>query len=99
MSQYDDDLEHILTGGDFDNEAVIATPGGDLTVKGWFTEPTDATVMYNVEIEAQKPTFMCQTSDITTVRNKMAVIINGSTYQIERIEKIGTGMSVIYLKT
>lgn len=96
----DDDLDSIFANGDFDEEAIFTISVGDaLAVRGWFTDGSDATVMYNVEIEAVKPSLMCKTDDITTVRNKMSVVIRGTTYTVEKISRVGTGVSVVYLKT
>lgn len=100
MPTFDEDLEAIFTSGDFDTCAVFTISATvELCVNGIFTDASDAVVIYGVEIEALKPTLICQTSEITTVRNKMAVVIDETTYQVERIEKIGQGCSVVYLKT
>lgn len=100
MPTFDEDLEAIFTSGDFDECATFTlASGSELCVDGIFTDASDATVVFGVEIEALKPTFVCQTSKITAVRNKNAVEIGGTTYQVEKIEKIGTGTSVVYLKT
>ncbi len=100
MPTHDEDLEAIFTSGDFDTCATFTiSAGNELCVDGIFTDASDETVMYGVAIEAQKPTLQVQTSKITTVRTKMAVEIDGTSYQVERIEKIGQGMSVVYLKT
>ena len=100
MPTFDEDLTSIFTSGDFDGCAVFAIDADtELCVDGIFTDASDAVTVYGVEIEALKPTLMCKTSDITTVRNKMAVEISDTTYQVERIEKIGNGTSVVYLKT
>ena len=95
----DGDLEQIFESGDFDTEAVFGTTP-TTTVHGWFTDASDEVTMYGtVSIEAAKPSFMCQTADITDVRNKMTAAIDDVTYTVERIERTGTGVSVVYLKT
>ena len=91
----DGDLDSIFANGDFDEEVIFTS----VTVRGWFTDGSDATTMYGVEIEASKPTLICKTDDITTVRNKMAVTIRSTAYTVERVEKLGTDNSVVYLKT
>jgi hypothetical protein len=68
-----------------------ATDGNALEVNGHFTEGSDATVMYGVEIEAVEPSFTCRTSEIQDVRNKMSVSVGGNDYTVARIQKIGTG--------
>lgn len=99
----DGDVEAILSNGDFDTQAVftlVASPLSQVTVRGWFTSQSDEVTMFGqVQIEAQKPSFVCQTSAITAVRNMMSVVINSVTYIVERIEKTGMDASVVYLKT
>lgn len=104
----DGDLTSIFANGDFDEQAVFVitpavlvppTPAVTLTARGWFTDGSDATVMYGVEIEANRPTLMCPTASIATVRNKMTVTIRSVVYTVEKIERIGTGVSVVYLKS
>lgn len=96
----DGDLDSIFSNGDFDEEAIFSLSPGTLKVRGWFTDGSDATLMFGqVQIEASKPTLMCKTDDIVTVRNKMNVVIRGTTYSVEKIERNGTGVSVLYLKT
>jgi len=92
----DDDLDAIFASGDFDEEATFSN---GLIVRGWFTDGSDATVMYNVAIEANKPSLICKTDDIASVRSRMTVTIRSVVYTAERIEKTGTGVSVVHLKT
>lgn len=99
----DDDLETIFENGDFDTTAVFTISTGPtvtLDVKGWFTAASQGvSMMSNVEVEAAKPSFTCPTADIATVRNKMSVVIDSVTYQVEKVEPVGTGVSVVWLKT
>jgi hypothetical protein len=99
----DDDLDAIFASGDFDEEAVftiVVSPLSTLTIRGWFTDGSDATLLFgNVEIEASKPSLICKTADIATVRNKMSVSIRSTDYTVERVENNGTGLTVVYLKT
>lgn len=94
----DDDLS-IFENGDFDTAAVFAS-APSVTVRGWFTGQSDEVTMYGqIQIEAQKPTFTCPTDAIDGVTSKTSVVIDGVTYIVERIQKLGTGVSVVYLKT
>jgi hypothetical protein len=95
----DDDLDAIFASGDFDEDAVFTIGLSTLTIRGWFTDGSDATTMYGVEIDASKPSLICKTDDLATVRNKMSVSIRSVNYTVEKIENIGTGVSVVYLKT
>lgn len=97
----DGDLDSIFNNGDFDEEVSFVTAAltPPLKVRGWFTDGSDATTLYGVEIEANRPSLICKTDDITTVRNKMTVTIRSVVYSVEKIERLGTGASVVYLKT
>lgn len=96
----DSDLGVIFANGDFDTSAVFTTTTGPSTVRGWFTSESDQTLMFGqVQIEAQKPTFMCETERVANIMPKMSVTIDAVVYTVENIEKVGTGVSVVYLKT
>lgn len=97
----DEDLENIFTNGDFDTTAEFTISAGTtLCVKGWFTAASQGVLMFgNVEVEAGVPSFTTPTAGIATVRNKMAVCIDAVTYQVEKVEPVGTGVSVVHLKT
>lgn len=99
MVDLDADLLAIFEGSDLDQVAAVFTVSGPATVttKGFFTGPTDATVIGETRIEAAEPTFMCRTSAITAVRRTNSVTISGTAYTVERIQKVGDGMSVCYL--
>ncbi len=81
--------------------SAASDPGAEsLTIRAWFTGPTDAVSIYgDVAIEAQKPTVICKTIDVDAVSRGDVATVRSTDYTIERIEKIGTGASVLYLKT
>jgi flagellar capping protein FliD len=98
----DGDLETIFANGDFDTAAVFTISSGPtvtLTVRGWFQEATEAVSIYTGEIEANDASFTCETADVATVKNEMTVVINSVTYTVKRKQKMGTGVTLIYLKT
>ena len=101
MPSHAEDLEAIFSSGDFDVCAEFSLgSGGKLCVNGIFTDASDEVrVGGEVAVEAAKPTLIVESSKVTAVRNKDSVEIEGTTYQVERTERNGTGMSVIYLKT
>jgi hypothetical protein len=100
MAISDDDLDACFSTDDFAVPATFTIAvGSTLEVNGDFTEGSDATILYGVDIEAVEPSFMCRTSAITSVRNKMAVSIGSNDYTVVRIQKVGTGISVVHLKT
>jgi hypothetical protein len=101
MAFGDEDLDVIFSdGGEFTDLSTFDVNGEPLEVYGIFTGATDETVLFGqVAVEASDPTFACKTADIETVRNRMTVEIGGDTYRVERKTKIGTGVSLVYLKT
>lgn len=101
MPTLDEDLDAIFADDTFTECAEFAVSAvSTVCVNGHFTDASDAVVLFgNVEIEAQRPTFVCRTSEISDVRNKMSVTIDEIAYTVEKISKIGTGSSVVYLKT
>lgn len=95
MAITDDDLDACFSTADF---GVVATfDFGD--VNGHFTEGSDAVQQYGVDIEAVEPSFTCRTDEVEDVAIKDTVEIEDATYTIMRKQKIGTGVSVLYLKT
>lgn len=96
----ENDLDLIFESGDFDTEAVFDTGAGDVTVKGWFTAASQGvSMMSNVEVEAAKPSFTAPTRKLTAVRTKQTVTIDEVDYTVERIEPVGNGVTVVWLKT
>lgn len=99
----DGDVEKILGSGDFDTEVVFTLdPNAPtlLTTRGIFTDATEGVNILTSQVEANMPTIACQSTVIDgVVRQKMACTINGTDYTVERIERIGTGFSLVYLKT
>lgn len=96
----DDDLDLCFNTDDFAVPAVFGVSGPDVTVNGYFTDGTDAAEIFGQPIEANRPTFICRTSAITAgmVRG-ITVTINAIAYTLQKIERLGTGVSVLYLKT
>lgn len=100
MVDLDADLNSIFEGSDLDQvNATFAATGGNVTTKGFFTAPTDSVQIGETMIEAYEATFMCRTSAIATVRKDDAVTVNAVSYNVKRIQKVGAGMSVCWLKT
>lgn len=99
MVDLDADLDSIFEGSDLDQVDATFTVSGPATVvtKGFFTGPSDAVEMLDTRIEAMQPTFMARTSAITAVRRGNSVTISATAYTVERIQKLGDGMSVCYL--
>lgn len=99
MVDLDADLAAIFEGDDLDQVDATFTVSGPATVvvSGFFTGPTDGVTINETRIEAAEPTFMCQTADITSVRRGNSVTISAVAYTVERIQKVGAGMSVCYL--
>ncbi len=104
MFDQSDDLAATYDTDDF-AQCVTFTlaSGGTLKINGVFTEGTEAIELQDTRIEAVEPNVTCQTSDITALRKEdtASLKVDGvtRTFTVKRIQKIGTGDSVVYLKT
>lgn len=96
----DGDLDSIFENGDFDTEAVFTVAGpSTVTVRGWFTDATQQTNLLTQEIETVNPSLQCKAASIATVKRGNSVVIDTVTYTVERIERVGTGVALVHLKT
>lgn len=100
----DGDVEAIMASGDFDVAVTFDTTVGlgaptVVATRGIFTDATQQANVLTNEIEAVNPTIACATSAISTVRNRHTATIDGIDYTVERIERLGTGVSLVHLKT
>lgn len=97
------DLDTIFDSGDFNVNVTFDLSPSDLVIPGIFTDASDRTLMFGqIEVEAQRPSVMVQTSDLTAaVLPGVNVTVAGvsGTFRTEKIEKTGAGLSVVYLKT
>ncbi len=93
------DIDEILSTDDFAEAVVFDLAGTPLTVNAIFTEPTEGVSFGGMEVEAQAPTLMVKTSEIENVAPGHEVTVRTVDYTVERITNVGTGMSVVYLKT
>jgi hypothetical protein len=92
----DAESAEIYSTGGF-GESVTFT--GGITVNAIFTPATEGTIGYGVEVEAARDTLMCKTSEITAVKPRHTVVVRSVTYTVIKIEDVGTGDSVVHLKT
>jgi ketosteroid isomerase-like protein len=94
----DSELDGCFDTEDFAQNAVFTVSGSPVTVAGYFTAGSDAAEQYGILVEAVDPTFTCRTTAITGVTRGTAVTVNSASYTVQRVQKIGTGVSVCYLK-
>lgn len=101
MANFDEDLDLMFEDDEFNTCAEFTISAGNvLTVKGTFAAASQGVLMFgSVEVEAAKPSFTARTSCLTTVRPKMAVTIDDVAYTVEKVEPVGVGPSVVWLKT
>jgi hypothetical protein len=92
----DEAADAIYDTGGF-GESVTFT--GGVTVNAIFTPATEGSTAYGVEVEAARDTLMCRTSEITAVKPRHTVVVRSVTYTVITIEDVGTGDSVVQLKT
>lgn len=64
----------------------------------FFSEGTDRVEMYDLAVEAVEPNIIVRTADISGVVRGWGVVVATRNYTVERIQHIGTGVSVLYLK-
>jgi hypothetical protein len=95
MIDADADMAAIMNAGDFTQNVVVAGQ----TIKGDFTDATDAVSVLDGQVEATRPTLMCATADVENVTRGAAVTVNSRSFTVERIERVGQGLNVLYLKT
>lgn len=97
----DSDLATIFASGDFDVAVTFDLTPTDLVIRGIFTDASDEVAMGGpMMIEAQQPTVKVRTSQLTSaVKPKVVVTVAGQSgsFLIERMEKTGFGVTVIYL--
>ncbi len=94
----DNDLDDCFLTDDFASEASFTVGGSPVTVSGYFTAGTDAVQVFGTEIEAVAPTFVCKTADTSGVGQGTAVTVNAAGYTVEKIQTVGNGVTVCYLK-
>ena len=96
----DEDLDAIFSeSGEFTQLGTFDVSGSPLAVYGIFTDLTQALSILTNEIETNDASFACKTSAIATVKRDMTVVINAVTYTVKRIQTLGTGSSLVTLKT
>ena len=94
------DVETLLALEDFAVAAVFTrAAGGTVTTRGIFTDATEETDMMSGKIETVDPKVDCDTAAISTVKRGDTVLINATTYNVERIQRLGTGFTTVHLKT
>lgn len=96
----DTDLQGCFTTADFGQTVILRqkNTGESREITAWFSEGSDKVEMYDVEIEAVEPNLIALTSDLEDITRNWLVDLDGRIFNIERIQRVGTGVSVAYLK-
>lgn len=85
-----------------DPEVVNATftlsDDSETEVSGIFRDSSDGVENFGMQIEAVKANFECETAQIASVVRGNAVEIDSVNYTVEKIQRTGVGISVVYLK-
>lgn len=100
MAFGDEDLDAIFSSSD--PFAVLATfdvSGSPLEVYGQFTDATETVDILSGQPLTFDKSLACRTSEVATVKREMTVVIEGTTYTVKQKQSIGTGVSLIHLKT
>lgn len=64
----------------------------------FFSEGSDRVEMYDLAVEAVEPNIIARSADVAGVRRGWLVSVNSREYTVERIQNVGTGVTVLYLK-
>lgn len=79
-------------------EATLFDSSSSRLVNVFYSEGTDRVEMYDIAVEAVEPNIIVRTADISGVVRGWGVVVAARNYTVERIQHIGTGVSVLYLK-
>jgi hypothetical protein len=103
MAFGDEDLDQIFS--ESDPFAVLASfdingNGNDpIEVYGEFTEANETVDLLSGQPIAFDKSFTCRTSEVSTVKREMTVDIGGTTYTVKQKQNVGTGVTLVLLKT
>jgi len=89
------------TTNGFAGEATIKTAGGvDVrTIKVILETPIEELKLFDAEVSADAPSFVCQTSDLAGVTTEHKILVAGTTYRIVKPPKPdGTGISTVSIR-
>lgn len=90
------DVETILGLDDFAVDVEFTE--AEISTRGIFTDATQQVNVLTNEVEAVNPSIACETAAVTGVKRGHTANINDTDYSIERVEKLGTGLSLFHLK-
>lgn len=101
MAFGDEDLDVIFgSTGEFNVLGTFDVDGEPLEVYGEFTEATQTTDLLSGQPLTFDNSFTCRSSDVDTVkRDRDTVVIGGTTYTVKQKQNLGTGVSLVTLKT
>lgn len=101
MAFGDDDLDFIYSSGN--PMAVLAAfnvNGSTVNVYGHFTERTDTVDIVSGQPIAIDASIDCRSSEVDSVkRDRDTVTIDGTTYTVKQKQNVGTGSTLVILKT
>lgn len=94
-----DNLDAFLQVDDFATEAMVTPQGGvSRVVTGIFDEPFFNTQIGEFELDASQPRLNCKAADVSDLRAKDEVQIDGQVYYLLSGPQFdGTGMAVLSL--
>jgi hypothetical protein len=94
---FDEDLDQLYSAAD--PFCVLGVFSNGVQAYGNFIGATEGVDLMSGQPEANDPSFEVRETEVDTVRNEMTVAIDGTTYTVKRKQKVGTGATLIYLKT
>jgi hypothetical protein len=96
---FTEDLSSFFQTADHATAGTYTPNGGSVsTINGIFEKPYFGASGAEVDVESSKPTFLCQTSDVSSATHGDDLSISGTNYKVVGVEDDGTGVTLLILE-
>lgn len=93
-----EDLAAFFDPEDFADECVITGPNAfTRTLNVILNTGTEPVTLYETNVEAPNPSFMCREDELVDVKRGMTATVRGKAYKIERIAFDQADTATVYL--
>jgi len=96
-----DDRADFVNTSDFGSAGTYTPDGGSAaTVNGIFDKPASSIPLDSgeVDVDSNTPTFLCQTSDVSSAASGDTLTINSVGYTVVGVQEDGQGMTNLVLE-
>ena len=96
-----DDRANFLNTSDFGLAGTYTPDGGSAsTVNGIFDKPSSTIPLYTgeVDVDSNTPTFLCETSDVTSAASGDTLTVDSVGYTVIGVQEDGQGMTNLVLE-